>query len=394
MGYTRILKRAWEMAWRYRALWIFGALLALTTINGFYFGYGRDRDETKRGVSIQVSSGTTIYLPGDGLRIDLTAPGGPLVQVEDQGLHELRELILEVIPFAMPRWILGDVVIILIAAGTVLAGMIVIGIAARYVAEAALIRMVDETERTRETLSVGQGLRLGFSRTAWRLFLVDLVIRVPVAAALVLLFLLALAPLLLWTSGSVAVGVVGTMFTTGLLLLSVVAAFAVSMVLSLFIQVVRRACATEGLGVLASVRRGLAMVKGHLREVVVVWLIWLGIRLVWMVVMVPVMLVLLPVTLLFIGMGLVLGGVPAVAVGGLLSLFLEGAAPWIVGGIVGVPILILVMIAPMLLVSGLVEVFKSSTWTLAYRDLRALESKALRAVPERGAPVLGATQPA
>jgi hypothetical protein len=36
MDYGRILKRALEMSWRYRALWLFGAILALTTTNGFY----------------------------------------------------------------------------------------------------------------------------------------------------------------------------------------------------------------------------------------------------------------------------------------------------------------------------------------------------------------------
>ena len=33
MNYTKALKRAWETTWRYRALWIFGVILALTTIS-------------------------------------------------------------------------------------------------------------------------------------------------------------------------------------------------------------------------------------------------------------------------------------------------------------------------------------------------------------------------
>ena len=39
----------------------------------------------------------------------------------------------------------------------------------------------------------------------------------------------------------------------------------------------------------------------------------------------------------------------------------------------GLPVFILVMIAPMLFLGGLVEVAKSSLWTLTYRELRALE---------------------
>jgi hypothetical protein len=33
-----------------------------------------------------------------------------------------------------------------------------------------------------------------------------------------------------------------------------------------------------------------------------------------------------------------------------------------------------VMISPMLFVSGLVEIYKSSIWTLAYRDLKVMGS--------------------
>ena len=31
MRYDYVLKQAWRMVWRYRALWVFGVILALTT---------------------------------------------------------------------------------------------------------------------------------------------------------------------------------------------------------------------------------------------------------------------------------------------------------------------------------------------------------------------------
>ena len=37
MDYQKVLKHSWNIVWRYRALWLFGTILALTTINGFYF---------------------------------------------------------------------------------------------------------------------------------------------------------------------------------------------------------------------------------------------------------------------------------------------------------------------------------------------------------------------
>jgi hypothetical protein len=150
---------------------------------------------------------------------------------------------------------------------------------------------------------------------------------------------------------------------------------------SLLLQVARRACAVEGLGAIASIRRAIGMVKGQTSQVLGVWVMWIGVRLLWMVAMVPAMIVTFPLTLLFIMAGALLAGVPLVAVGALLSPFLSGAIPWIVGAIVGAPIFVVTMLAPMLFLGGLVEVFKSSTWTLAYRELVALESAARRAMP-------------
>jgi len=390
MDYGRVLKRALEMGWRYRALWLFGTILALTTANGFYFGYNwvRDEDWYKAGarIPIKVNEDTTIYLPGEGLAIDLTDPGGISIEVNDNEWQELEELLTEVIP--------RDVWTILIAFGVVLGGTIVVGLIARYVAEAALIRMVSDTEETGEMLGVRRGLRLGFSRSAGRLFVIDLLINLPLTLVSILLFLLALSPLLLWISGSTAAGIAGTTATAGLLFLVITLSIAISVVLSPLVQVIRRACGVEGLGVIASMRRGFAVARGHLKETVVVWLIWVGIRLLWMFATVPVFLVLLPVTLLFIVAGAALGAVPAVVVGGLLTLFFEGAVPWIVGALAGLPVFILVMIAPMLFLGGLVEVVKSSMWTLTYRELRALESAEREPVSEAGVSGLEVTSAA
>lgn len=34
MNHQQILKRAWHILWNYRAIWVFGILLALTTASG------------------------------------------------------------------------------------------------------------------------------------------------------------------------------------------------------------------------------------------------------------------------------------------------------------------------------------------------------------------------
>jgi hypothetical protein len=371
MEYGKVFKRSWQTVWRYRTLWLFGALLALTTSGGLLI-YGNHLDRSDlNGVAVKISKESTIYLPGEGVSIDLTAPGRPLILVDGKELERLIE------------WPTGaearGVWAVLIAVGAVLATMIVLGIIARYVAEAALIRMVSEAEGTGEKVGVRRGLRLGFSRTAWRLFLIDLAIKLPVALAFLVLSALVLSPLLLWTSGSTAAGVIGTLFTTGLFFLMIVVALAVSLVLSPLVQVARRACGVEGLGVGASIRRGFATLRHHLQPVAVVWLSWLGVRLAWTLAALPILILISPVLLVSLMGGIVAGGLPAVAVGGLLSLFLESPFSWIVGVVVGLPIFVLVTLAPMFFLEGLVEVFKSSTWTLTYRELRVQEAGA----PER-----------
>ncbi len=44
MNHANVLKRAWETLWRYRVLWIFGVIVALTATSGTsgYWGGGGD----------------------------------------------------------------------------------------------------------------------------------------------------------------------------------------------------------------------------------------------------------------------------------------------------------------------------------------------------------------
>lgn len=326
MDHLKVLKRAWEITWRYPVLWVFGIILALTTA------------QRGRGPQAQYN------LKGEDF-----SPGGDFYIGE------------------IPSEVLGILVAIGIGLACVIVILIIASVVARYVAETSLIRMVDDYEETGEKRSVRQGFRLGWSRTALRLFLINLLIGLPTALAFILLFALALAPLLLWTTKSTAAGVVGTVATIGLGFLFVLLAIVVSIVLSLLRRFFWRVCALEELGVIESIRQGYGVVRQHLKDVGIMWLIMVGLGLAWIIVMIP-------VTLLLLVIGVMLGGFPALLVGGLASLFFEGAVPWILAGAVGIPIFILVVAAPALFLGGLVEVFKSSTWTLTYRELRALES--------------------
>jgi len=214
---------------------------------------------------------------------------------------------------------------------------------------------------------------MGWSRTAFRLFLIKLLIGLPTALALMLLFVLAFAPLLLWAEGSKIAGVIGTVTTIGLFFPILFLAIVVGVVLSLLIKFFWRACALEELGVIESIRQGFDIVRQHLKDVVIMWLIMIGVQIGWVIALIAAAIVLFPAIILLIIVGGVLAGLPALLVGGLASLIFEGAVPWILAGVVGVPIFILVMAAPWIFLGGLMEVFKSTVWTLTYQELRALE---------------------
>ena len=107
-----------------------------------------------------------------------------------------------------------------------------------------------------------------------------------------------------------------------------------------------------------------------------------GHHLVWVPLNVLILILLSPVLLLTIPAGVVVGGLPAAAVAAISGQFLDGATPWIMGALAGLPIFIVVMLSPMLFVSGLVRIYASCIWTLAYRDLRAVKSPVPAPAPQ------------
>jgi hypothetical protein len=351
MDHITVLKRAWEIIWRYRVLWIFGIILALTAGGS----WPTARGDIDRGFQYNLDRGDIPEIPS--------------------------QIVSTLIAIGLG---LTCVIVILIIAAKI----------ARYVAETALIRMVDDYEETGQKRSVRQGFRLGWSRTAWRLFLIKLLVSLPVAVAFILLFLLVLALGLLSgmvvMKNSVVAGVIGIVAAVGLFFMLIFLAIVVGAVLSLLIKFFWRACALEELGVIESIRQGFDVVRQYLKDVVLMWLIMVGMSIGWVIAMIAMTIVLLPAIILLMVVGGVVGGLPALLVFGLTNLFLDGAVPWILAGVVGIPIFALVVSAPWLFLGGLMEVFKSSVWTLTYRELRALEGMGpeLDRLPEADTPDL------
>jgi hypothetical protein len=101
--------------------------------------------------------------------------------------------------------------------------------------------------------------------------------------------------------------------------------------------------------------------------VAVMGLIQFALGLAWMIVLVP-------VVLLLVAVAAIGGGLPALLAYGVAGLVAQGATPWIAAAIVGAPIFIVIAVIPLLVLSGLAQTFQSSTWTLTYRELLALEA--------------------
>lgn len=331
MDYTKVLKRAWNIVWNYRMLWIFGFILALVASEG--------GGSSGLQSSFQSSSGGG-FPPGGGRAIT------PEIPAEVWGMVAL-------------------VVIALLCVGLILA---IVFTVLRYVMETALIRLVDDHEKTGEKRSFRQGFRMGWSRTALWLFLIDLLVNVPVAVVFMLLFLLSAIPLLAWAVDNDAARVAGTGVTACLVFLVVILAIVVNVVLSVLRGFFWRACVLEGLGVVDSLRRGYAVVRQHLSDVLIMWLITVGLALVWSLLMIP-------VALLLAFLAGIIAAIPALIVGGLASLVAAGeeAVPWILAAAIGLPIFILLLVIPLTFLEGLMKLFQSTTWTLTYRELLVLE---------------------
>jgi hypothetical protein len=385
MDYSGVLKRSWHMVTRYRALWIFGIVLGIVTFSWdmAFLGNLGDDDQVPRGIVVTRMDGETF---SDALRRTLQAERDDAEEEISTALRELSELVSG----ELGQRVVVDIVSILaVLAGAFLLTLIVTKVA-RYVSEAALIRMVGDYEDTGERLGVYQGLRLGVSRTAWRLFLIDLVVDLPVILAFVLLFVLALSPLAFGLNSSASFTLIaGSFITGGLFVAGIGLAVLAGTLLSVLKRVFRQACALEGLGVIASIRRGWAVVRRRPLDVLVVWLIMVGITIAWGIAIFLSFLVLLPVLLVFMAIGGVAGALPAYLVYLLSSLALEGALPILLAVLVGLPIFVLVMLAPWWCLGGLMEVFTSSVWTLTYRQLRSAEESLPAQVPAAEATSLG-----
>ena len=258
---------------------------------------------------------------------------------------------------------------------------IVVGLALtvlRFVTRVSLIQMVNGYEETGEEVGFKAGLRMGWSRSALRLFLLDLMLTLPVMLAMILL----IAPLgflafaaLFGRRARVGLGVVAILAVIPVILVGVV----LGIVLGPIRELAYRAVVLEELGPWAAFKATVALVRRHLGPAALQWLILVGMRIAWGIVLIPVN----------AGPGLC-ASLRADCRGcwwAALRLW-RRTGPWalILGGLVFLPVFIVVVALPNLALNTLATVYHSTTWTLTYRELLVLDAIGRRAMTRTTGP--------
>jgi len=244
-----------------------------------------------------------------------------------------------------------------------------------YISETAVIRMVDEFESTTKKASIGEGFRHGWSITSWRLFLIDLL-----TVSLPTLVFITILGLLVWSGVSFGINigtsqgwVFSVVFLVGLVFLTVLLFSIYFIGVGLMRNFFVRACALEQVGVRAAIQKGYALVRSNWKEVGLFWLIMIGLGIAWSILSIILLILLIPFFVVSFILAALVASLPGLLMGGFSSIFLPGYWPIVVGIVFGLPLFIPLAGSPILFFEGLVQLFKSASWTLVYRELKSIK---------------------
>lgn len=365
MDPVKILKRAWHILWSYRALWVFGLILALATAgstgggsnNGSQFQYNLNEQDMQR-IPRDLRQGMEEFTR----EMERLFEDGP--QNVDIPQEQLTALIWIVVIFTLVMIVLGVVVAI-----------------ARYVSETAVIRMVDEYESAETKLTVREGFRIGWSRTSWRLFLINLVVSLPaILLALALLFT-GIGVFIAVENGSLTFTSFSVITMIGLVFVLVFAVVILSIFLNLLRHFVWRASALEDVGVQESFSRGWALVRENWKSVGLMWIVMVGLGIVWAIASIILIVLTLPVVLVTAAIAFAISVLPALLLVGLFHLFLGNVLAWVLGIVFVLPLFFTIAFSPWLVLGSWQAVFTSTVWTLTYREVKALPTATADEVP-------------
>jgi hypothetical protein len=334
MPYGSILRRALDITWRHKILWIFGIILAV-------FGGSSGVGGGQSGARFSGDSDTW----------------------QDFGRR---------MPFGGFRNLDWDAILPVIVGAGLLAlflGLVflIVSLIARYTAYGSLISGVDEVERTGDT-TFNSALRAGWGRFV-QLFVIDLLLGIAafiIALPLIVVILvglgLVIGPAIAIGSGGEGAVVAGILWgvLTFFIWLAVVILLAtvVSAAFTVLREYALRFSVLEGHGIFQSIGSAWRLAIDRLGPTLLMWLILALIGL-------AVGLVLIPVALVGIGVA-----------ASVLALAYAVTESWIVLAVLAIPLL-LILGAIVALGSGIYQTFVSAVWTLTFRELRGQETPVL-----------------
>ncbi len=357
MDPIKILRRAWYILWNYRILWVFGLILALATAgsagrggnNGVQYHEGGNNPPSTQPPPQSMQE----FFRDLGREIDkLFHQGIPQADISGQALTAFL-------------WVIGVFIVVMLVVGIVVA-------IARYVSETAVIHMVNEYEGTGEKMTLRQGFRIGWSRTSWRLFLINLIVNLPLIVFFLILLIAGVAIFLAVVNGNRTFTAVSIVSMIGLIFLALFVVIILSIILGLLRQFFWRVCVLENASVGEALRRGFALVHENWKNVGLMWLVMIGLGIVWAIVSIIAAIITLPVVLVTSIVGAVVAAIPALLLVGLFSTFLSGPLPWIAAALFILPLFFVIAFSPWLIFGSWQTVFTSTVWTLTYREIKAL----------------------
>jgi len=352
---SKILKRSWQILWDYKVLWIFGFLLVLSGSGGGGGGGSNFSTSMRQNMNGRNWSNQFENQPwGREVTTWLTQNFGRFF---DTQAHTLQFVI----------WAAVIIFAVSLVIGLILALV-------RYPAETAVIRMVDEHEAEGTKMGFKQGWRMGWNRRAFRIWLIDLVIGIPIlliCLGFVTGFGFAVYNAVKIGSGNTAAvgGVVASMALVFLLLIPFLLLF---VLVGIVREYIIRFAAIEGTGVWESFAKGWHFFTKNFKNTLLIWLVLIGVGIATGLAMMLAVIILIPAYVILAIPGAIVAAIPAAIGYGITSLFSAQVWPWIIAVLVALPFFFVVAFAPIYLISGWIKIFGSSVWTLTYRQLKMM----------------------
>ncbi|MHB9032151.1 MAG: hypothetical protein ACYC6L_03780 [Anaerolineae bacterium] len=339
MQYGRIIKHAWQVTWHKRALWLFGITAALFAIN-------LTRTRILGGWRINPN----------WLQLPPWVPFAP--QLNPSGFSQaLWSQPVSGAITADALSLLASRTIALIVLGLLI---FIVSLVIRLISQGAMIGMVDDIER-RDQTSLGVGFKAG-GRAFLDLLLVDILIGLAVVVMAVIFGLLLTVLLLVGviparvlrapgipTGLSPALGLWGVFVLVFMFIIGVVLVAAAAAVISIVRMMAQREVVLGGHGAGRALGNAVQLFRMKLGQLGIMWLLLFSINL-------ALSLVTLPLTIL---------GAMALALP--FQLAAQDSFSGVAGWVLGMPLLVIIALTG-LFINGVYTVFRSTVWTLAYRE--------------------------